>query len=176
MGRVAYDAPLERRCYEVRAAGDSRTIEGTVVRYGDTADLGPYRERFEPGALAMDDSMLLNVQHDRGRPIARLGAGTLTGTAAGVEMRAEVSKTRAGEDALEAVRAGLLRGLSMEFRAVEQVWERGNDKALRVVQKAVLHGVALVDRPAYPESELREWMWPAVPSKAASWMERRLSR
>jgi len=171
--RVAFDAPLERRASELRASGDGRIIEGTVVRYGDVADLGPYRERFESGALVMDDSMLLNIQHDRGRPVARLGTGSLTGRAGGVEMRAEVVKTRAGEDALEAVRVGLLRGLSMEFRSIEQRWEREDEKGLRIVEKAVLHGVALVDKPAYPLSELRHWMWPAIPSRAMSWMERR---
>ena len=52
-------------------AGDSRILEGTVIRYGEigVGDYGP--ERFTPGSLEVNPDIILNVQHDRGRPIAR---------------------------------------------------------------------------------------------------------
>ena len=94
--------------------------------------------------------MLLNVQHDRSRPIARTGGGGLEvrDTARALELRADLPLTRDADDALTLVRAGVLRGLSIEFEALRERW----DAAVRVVERARLYAVGLVDRPAYPQS------------------------
>ena len=144
---------VERRFAELRQ-GPGRTLEGVAVRYGDTATLPWGRERFEPGAfgdVAASD-VILNVAHDRSRPIARTGGAglALVDTSERLAIRADVPPTQDGDDALALVRAGVLRGLSVEFRAVAERIEGG----VRVIERAVLSAIGIVDTPAYPASEV----------------------
>lgn len=144
---------VERRTAELRQ-GPGRTLEGVAVRYGDTATLPWGRERFEPGAfgdVAAAD-VILNVQHDRTRPIARTGGAglALVDTSERLAMRADVPPTQDGDDALALVRAGVLRGLSIEFRPIAERIEAG----VRVIERAVLSAIGIVDTPANPASEV----------------------
>ena len=123
----------------------SRILQGTVLPYGEIAngDYGP--EKFLPGSLEFSD-VILNVQHDRGRPIARTPETLiLTDTEKALELRAELPETAEGTDALVSVRSRLLRGLSVEFSVIEQSFEAG----IRVIRKAILTGIGLVDSGAY---------------------------
>ena len=144
---------VERRFAELRH-GPGRTLEGVALRYGDTATLPWGEERFEPGAfgdVAAAD-VILNLAHDRTRPIARTGGAglALLDTAERLAIRADVPPTQDGDDALSLVRAGVLRGLSIEFRAVAERIEGG----VRVIERAVLSAIGIVDTPAYPASEV----------------------
>ena len=140
----------EFRQFEFRQQG--RRLQGTAIRYGSVAQtpLGP--ERFEPGAFGDVSSVdaILNIQHDRKRPIARTGGGglTLTDSATALTIAAELPNTRESEDALELVRTRVLRGLSIEFKALRERVENG----VRVISRAALVGLGLVDRPAYQDS------------------------
>lgn len=141
-------APVEARFVEFRT--DEAGITGTLIRYGDVARFGEWSEEFQPGSLRFDD-VIVNLQHDRGKPVARTGAGlTLTDTAS--ELRAEIvlPDTRYAREARELIGAGIIRGMSMEFRAKVDEWTERH----RVVKEAILSGFALVDRPAYPASEI----------------------
>ena len=86
------------------AKGGGRTLSGTAIRYGDVARLPWGQERFEPGAF--DDvagaDVILNVAHDRGRPIARTGGGglVLADSADALTIRADLPATREADDAL----------------------------------------------------------------------------
>ena len=140
----------ERRCSELRVAG--RIISGTVVEYGDVADLGAFRETFMPGAFG-DVAQLdttLNILHRQDRLVGRTGGGGVVfrDTPGALLMAATMPATRDGDDALELVRSGVLRGLSVEFRAVKDRFVGD----LREIGRAVLDGLGLVDRPAYPGS------------------------
>ena len=90
--------------------------------YGAVAVLPWGRERFEARAFAGGaDDVILNRQHDRGRPLARTGAGlVLTEAADALMLRAEIPAGVEQDQALADVRAGILRGLSVEFVAVEE--------------------------------------------------------
>ena len=140
----------EYRFCEVRREG--RVLEGTAISYGDVARVGSRAERFEAGALGAVESLdvLLNVQHDRARPLARTGGGglVLTDTPAALEVRAELPETREATDALALVEAGVLRGLSLEFVATRERMEGPT----RVIASARLVNIGVVDRPAYPAS------------------------
>lgn len=139
---------VERRFVEFRADGDALT--GVVVRYGDVAEFGDWRERFEPRSLEYDD-VVANLQHDRGRPVARIGAGlTLADSEAALEARIVPPDTTYGREARELVAAGILRGLSMEFRSLDERMEGRT----RVVTRAELVGIGIVDRAAYRASEI----------------------
>ncbi|MCY3856494.1 MAG: HK97 family phage prohead protease [Rhodospirillales bacterium] len=138
----------ERRYAELRQ--DGRRLIGTAIRYGEIAELPFGFERFEPGAFQPLGDAMLNVQHDRGRPLARTGGGglRLVDDSASLRIEAALPKTREADDALELVKAGVFRGLSIEFHATAERMD-GN---VRVVQRAELSGVAVVDSGAYPGS------------------------
>ena len=142
---------FERRYAEFRQEG--RTLIGTAISYGDIARLPFGSERFTPGAfgdLSKADA-ILNVQHDRAKPLARTQGGGLylEDSSEALRIRAEIPDTRDGEDALKLVAKRVLRGLSLEFRATKESMDDGN---VRVVEQAILLGVGLVDRPAYTGS------------------------
>ena len=141
----------EFRFCELRREG--RVLEGTAISYGDVARVGARAERFLPGAFGADVGgldVLLNVQHDRARPLARTGGGglVLTDTAAALEVRADLPETRESTDALALIDAKILRGISLEFVALQERMEG----TTRVIISARLAGLAVVDRPAYKSS------------------------
>ena len=160
---------LERRYVELRH--DGRRLTGTAVRYGDTAALPWGRERFEAGAFAPLGDVILNAAHDRSRPLARTGGGglDLEDGAEALAIAATLPETREADDTLTLVRAGVLRGLSVEFRAVAERLEAG----VRVIERAKLSAVAVVDTPAYPQSEIearRAALAAAVPRRRRVWL------
>ena len=126
-------------------------IAGTVVRYGDVAHIGrTYHERFMPGSIVFED-VVLNLLHDRRQPVARTGAGLeLTDHPDRLELRASIPDTVYGRRARELIDADIIRGLSAEFMPQDEAFEGG----MRVIKRAELHGIGLVDRPAYPQSTL----------------------
>ena len=144
---------LERRYVELRAT-EGRSLAGVVIRYGDTARTRSGSERFEPGAFGnvADLDVTLNVMHDDKRLVARTGGGGLLlidGPEA-LEMTAMLPETREADDALTLVRSGILRGLSVEFKALRQRFENG----VRIISRAALPAFGIVDRPAYLASTL----------------------
>ena len=142
---------IERRFAELRQ-GPGRTLEGVAIRYGDVAPMPWGAERFEAGAFGDvgNADVILNVQHSRERPIARTGGGglVLADTPDALTIRADLPVTRESDDALALVRAGVLRGLSVEFRPVAERLEAD----VRVIERAALAAVAVVDTGAYPGS------------------------
>ena len=134
---------IERRESEVRLAG--RTLTGAAMVYGTRAQDRP--ELFRVGAFnPLPADLGLNLQHDPNREIARLGAGlVLEDSASALELQAEL---REGSAELALVRRGTLNGLSVEFVVIQETRESG----IRVIEKAELAGIGLVDTPSYPRS------------------------
>ncbi len=131
---------------------DGRIITGAALEYGDVARLRFGRETFDPqpfGDVAALD-VIANIQHNRQRPLARTGGGglVLTDSPDRLAIRAELPTTRDADDALELVKTGVLRGWSIEFDPQRESQEGD----LRRIHSALLSGVGLVDRPAYPQS------------------------
>ena len=105
-----------------------------------------------PGAFG-DVSRLdttLNILHRQDRLVGRTGGGGVVfrDTPGALLMAATMPATRDGDDALELVRSGVLRGLSVEFRTLRDRFVGD----LREIGRAVLDGLGLVDRPAYAGS------------------------
>ena len=145
---------MERRYCELRADAEGRAIEGVAVRYGDRARLPWGEERIEAGAfgdVAKVDATL-TVQHDRGRPIAATQGGglELRDGADALAFRATLPEGAAFDDVLALVKARVLRGASVEM----VVSSDRMDGDLRVVRRASLRGLSVVDRPAYSQSEI----------------------
>ena len=144
-------ATLERSApLEVRASG--RTLTGEAIRYGRRAS--DRAERFEAGAFeSRADPLPLNLQHDPNIVIATTSDNmTVADTAASLSVSAEL---RDGA-ALTLLRRGALRGLSVEFRALAE----RDDAGTRVIERAHLEGIGLVDTPSYKGSlEVRRGGW-----------------
>ena len=94
--------------------------------------------------------VILNRQHDRRVPLARSNGGglSLEDSPESLTMAATLPETPEAASTLELVRTGVLRGLSVEFRAIRETFENG----VRVIHEALLTGLGVVDRPAYQSS------------------------
>lgn len=138
---------------EVRSAGDGRTIHGIVVPFDHVArvsDGGPsYDEAFQRGAFAKtivergDRVKLLSQHASRTNPLGK--ALTLREDAAGLYGEFYVSRTAAGDEALELVRDGALDSFSVGFAPVK------HEKRGRVTWRTevALREASLVTFPAY---------------------------
>ena len=132
-----------RRRTELRAAG--RRLSGIVLPYGEESPA--HHERFEPGAIRFASAVPLNLHHQHLAAVAwRPGGGLeLNDGADALRMTATIAPIPAGDVALAEVRAGRIRGLSVEFHPLQERRENG----IRVVERAVLSGIGLVRAPSY---------------------------
>ena len=138
-------------------AGDVRegpgVLSGVALRFGSVARLPWGREQFQPGSIALDPAgVWLNRQHQRARALARHPEGGLDVAVSPtvVTVRARVADTTDGRDTVALVRAGVMRGLSVEFTPEDEEVKDG----VRIIKRAVLHGVAVVDDPAYDDTTI----------------------
>lgn len=122
-----------------RVAG--RTLSGRALVYGDVSP--DFQERFLSGAFGEVRSIPINLQHDPKLVVA--DEATLIDSARWLEVRADLPE---GSAALDLVRRGALSAFSIEFKSKAERREAG----IRVVERAELTGLALVDRGAYPQS------------------------
>ena len=106
---------LERRYADLTDI-EGRTLSGLALPFEVETRVGTMRERFARGSIVTSGEAVLNVMHDRNRPLAR-EPETLAFevTEAGLFMRAELPKTREADDAIEMVKKGIWRGISVEF-------------------------------------------------------------
>ena len=93
-------------------------LTGTLLTYGERANDRP--ELFERGAFDLDairasGGIVINRQHTRGAPIMRV-IPELRGDALVID--AQLPESSAGRDAAVEIRSGLMRGLSVEFKAL----------------------------------------------------------
>ena len=140
--------------FEVRQNEEGQTVvEGTVIRYGDVADIaGWFTEEFRAGWVKnSSELMIANRMHNRDQPLATSELG-LKITDNSERMTAEVTlpDTTYGRDAATEVDLGLLRGMSLEFLVSMDEYDYKKDH--RVVVEARMFGFGIIDRPAYPDS------------------------
>ena len=137
---------------ELRATAN-RTLRGIVTRYGEIASDRP--ERFAPFAYQpLPDSVPVNVQHRQAMVFARDADVALTDAPDALRMAARIPPGDAGDAVLSMVESRMLTGLSSEFAALVDPKVGG----VRVIQRAVLGGIGVVDQPSYTGStvELRQ--------------------
>ena len=135
----------EVRCSIELRADDTRSgpgrLTGTLITEGEQAN--DRRELFMPGALTWPaEGIVLRRQHARDKPITM------------IQPRREGNKivvdetlpdTTAGRDAAAEIRAGMFKGLSVEFVSQRERFAGG----LRKIGGALLKGAGLVDTPSY---------------------------
>ena len=120
-------------------------IVGTLMTYGKQAR--DRREVFEVGSLKWDGPLILNRMHTRASPIMRV-TPIVDGNE--VKINEQIPDSTAGRDCAAEIRSGLLRGMSIEFRATAQNIVGG----VRRITAAVLSGAAIVDSPSYAGSSV----------------------
>ena len=143
----------ETRRGELRALS-GRRLTGRVMRYGDEAEIpGIGRERFS--MFAFDEHLRsgrgtrLNIEHDDTLTIGSTGdVLTLTDSPAELRMAAELPAGDAYDSVLALIGDRLTTGLSVEFRALNERLTNG----VRVIQRATLPALGIVDDPAYAAS------------------------
>lgn len=146
--------PVERRAVAFRATA-AGTVEGVLIPYGAPSMIGGvFSETFRPGSVRWGSGVLANRQHDRARPLARLGHG-LTLADGPAELRATLTlpDTADGRDVRALIDSAVLRGLSAEFRAVRDEWPSPSE---RVIHEAELRGLAVVDDPGHESALIEE--------------------
>ena len=133
--------------------GGARTLRGRILQYLEETKIqtgfGEFRERFARNALGVVARLdvTLDLQHAATRRIARTQGGGVTLEQRGddVMLEAVLPASRDGDDAIALVKAGVLRGFSIQFNSTEDRWEGD----LREVVTATMPSVGIVDRPQY---------------------------
>lgn len=145
---LTFSAPI------VASDTKSRTIEGLIVPFAKVGNTSAGPVRFEFGAFGEVDAskLVLNMEHDRTRPIGRGIAGSEKITPAGVSMAFKIAPTVAGNDALVEAAEGLRPSFSIEAELGQYKIEKG----VIVVKSANLTGVAHVTNPAFKDANISE--------------------
>lgn len=160
--RIAY-MPLE-----VTGSGSATSgleISGLAVPYGAVAEIhdqdGHYLEAFRAGAFAgQKKAPQMYFHHGLDIRTGRVPIGIwdqFSESDDGFRVRGRLFDNELVRPLADAVRAGVLRGLSVNFRtpADGQTWGRNNDgKRTRLVTKATTREVSLCDSPAYETAGL----------------------
>jgi HK97 family phage prohead protease len=141
-----YDAALE-----LRADGDGRTVVGIAVPYDVEQRISPtMTEVFRQGVFRdvtrAANRVKLLFQHKSDSPIGR--ATMLEERPGGLYGEFRISKTEAGDEALELIRDGVLSNLSIGFQPLKD--EKRNGITNRI--KAHLAEVSLVTFGAYGDA------------------------
>ena len=149
---------------EVRKSGNTRTLHGLAVPYGQlSVDLGNFREQFLPGAftasLRSAPNVMLNADHsmDVSKVLARTSAGTLKlrESDEGLYVEANLPDTTFCEDLCTSIERGDVSGLSISFSAEDDDWSDTPDGVIRSVKQATLGShISVVSAPAYPTTSV----------------------
>ncbi len=136
------------------ASVETRTIKGLVVPFAKVGNTSAGPVRFEFGAFGDIDAsqIVLNMEHDRTRPLGRGIAGSEEVTPAGISMAFKIAPTGAGNDALVEASEGLRPAFSIEANVGEYVI----DKGVMVVSSAKLEAVAHVTNPAFKDAQISQ--------------------
>ena len=134
--------------------GSSGSIKGKVICYGESALIGnQFEERFQSGCFGSITDCLVNIQHDRKRPVARQGNDLILNNSDSLlEATIDLTGTPLGEECRAMIDKNILRGLSAEFICEIDEWAGSK----RIIKEAELCGIGIVDKPAYAGSTIQE--------------------
>lgn len=140
---------------------ERREVAGIAVPY-ETVENG---EMFARDSVTLDPEAKLMWQHDQREPIGKIVDGRHTKD--GFEIRAQISETQRGLDAITLLEDGVINKFSVGFVMRDS---KVNDDRTRVVTDAFVREVSLVSFPWYSDAsvtEVREEVTdPEVPDSA----------
>jgi len=191
------DAETERRIAlvaDLRAMPElaPRRLVGTAIVFNTMSeDLGGFREVIAPSAIERTLHEKLDVralvEHDPGRVLGRLTAGTLRLYRTKTALRAEIDvpETSFGDDTLESVTRGDVSGMSFAFRlAAPPSWDMVDDTPVRTIHDMRVREISVVAFPAFTATDvsvaqrsLADWQASGAPPPwrpSRAWRARRL--
>lgn len=157
---------LERRWFAVEDMRAEDGEGGPVLRgyaavfNSNSEDMG-FIERIAPGAftktLQESRDILALWNHNPDLPLASRAAGSLSLTEddRGLAFEAHPVDTSWGRDAVAAVRAKVVRGMSFSFRTVKDAWDQGGKVPVRTLHEVKLYEVSPTPFPAYPRTNVQ---------------------
>lgn len=161
---------------ELRAAGEteSRTIEGSAAVFNSITDMGWFKEQISPQAfddILADEShdVVALVNHNENNIVARRSAGTLKiwKTDKSLMYSFDAPNTTAGNDLLENIKLGNIRGSSFQFEVSESSWifddTNPNNDLRTIVKVSRLWDVGPVTFPAYADTDVAKRYKPKRP-------------
>lgn len=166
------------------AADDSRRISGYAIVWGVRSRIipswdGDFIETIEKGAV--DDALIARsdvkalYNHDHNALLARSvnGEGTLQLfiDEKGLRFEFDAPNTTVGNDVLELVRRGDLRGCSFAFTVSEEnvVYSRDGEEKIRTIRKlSGLYDVSIVVEPAYTQTTVDARSFDALDERPAT--------
>ena len=136
------------------ADSETRTIRGLILPFGAVGNTSAGAVEFHPEAFGQikAEEIILNLEHERTKPLGRGIAGSEKISPAGIEMAFKIAPTTAGTDALIEAEEGLRPAFSIEASADEYTIEKGIMK----VSRATLTGVAHVTNPAFKAAQITD--------------------
>jgi HK97 family phage prohead protease len=139
---------VETRDMEFRVIDkEKREVAGIAVPY-DTMNNG---EMFARNSVTLDPEAKLMWQHDQREPIGRITEGRHTD--AGFEIRATISETQRGLDAITLLDDGVINKFSVGFVMRDS---KMDDQRNRIVTDAFVREVSLVSFPWYSDASVTE--------------------
>lgn len=143
------DNNLEIRSMDIRSVDtETRTITGLAVPYGQTTNVGGYKERFEKGAFG--DARDVKLFYGHSEPIGLVTKGEDTDE--GYMIEARISETERGNEVYTLMKDGVLNRFSVGFLPVEHRMEE--DVVVRT--RADLKEISVVAFPAYEGAKVSE--------------------
>jgi hypothetical protein len=149
---------------EIRTADDgAEYIEGYVVQFGKLSErLWGFYEEVRKGAFTrtlteQKERIKALWNHNSDLVIGSMRSGSLElyEDEKGLRFRLKPNKSRAGQDAIEMVRAGDVDGVSFGFDVKKQEWDESNpNKVVRTLVDVDLWEISPTPFPAYPDSEV----------------------
>lgn len=153
--------------FEIRnmGEGESRTIEGYASVFTEefqqlTNYWGePFFERVAKGAFlkTLNDShdIFMLVNHDWNKVVGRTGSNLeLREDENGLWFQVDIPNTTDGNDLLENVRLGLIKGCSFGFNVLRQTTKWNDGSFYRTIDEVELFEVTATPIPAYEGTEL----------------------
>jgi HK97 family phage prohead protease len=161
-------APPEiRTTAELRSAGLGKLSGYAAVFNSRSRDLGGFTESIRPGAfarsLADPDEIVALLEHDRRKPLGRVGARTLTlaEDARGLAFEIDLPDTTFGRDLGTSVARGDVAGASFAFSVPEggERWSRDGQGDHRELLEVRLHEITVTSNPAYTDTTVARRHW-----------------
>lgn len=149
--------------FDLRAETDGRTIKGYAIVFNTLSEnLGGFKERIRPEFVDRTLREGLDVRalidHDSGKVIGRISAGTLKLQKDRRGLRSVISppNTSYANDLIESVDRGDISGMSFAFRTTPdgEDWSEEDGLLIRDVLDGWIREVSVVSFPAYPDTSV----------------------
>lgn len=164
MGQLTHKNEVRSVSIEPTAEKDSRTIRGVAIRFGEeSVELGfgdfRFKEVIARGAITEETLAKSDIKaymgHNSDKLLARsnMGSGTLKLELRedGLYFEFEAPHTATGDEALELIRRGDIRGCSFAFWDALSTWEELQDGTYKRTITSLPHldDISVVVTPAY---------------------------